>query len=91
MSCRVWLGDRDDPSRVTIADYSLFDYPSMEALCADCAFLADWVFSPTKELMDQFLKIVYCERDRDIDNFVPQIRAGEGWIEYAPEWAGRHV
>jgi hypothetical protein len=80
MSMRTWLGAEPKPW----ADYNLSEYPSMELLCEEVAWkMPAKAYSPTRELMAEFLMIMENSHQMSWDEFAA-IEVGEegSWEDY---------
>jgi hypothetical protein len=81
MSWRTWLGDNR-----TGMDYNLCDYNSMGELCAAASWhLPAKVFSPTRQLMDEFLKVMAEEHCMTWDDFW-FLKIGDGTNNLVSDW-----
>jgi hypothetical protein len=82
MSDRTWLGD----SKLEWADYNRCDFASLEDLCKAAAWkLPAKVLSPSREKMDEFLRVMEDRHSMTMDDFWT-LNIGNGkdgeWAEY---------
>ena len=81
MSDRTWLG----PEEKEWADHNLCKYPTMKDLCEAAAWkLPAKAFSPTRELMVEFLAVMEENHNMTWDDFWKLSVGDEGrWEDYA--------
>lgn len=69
MSWRTWLGS-EPAHAMAIADFNLCEVDSMKALCAQAAWrLPAKVFSPDRDRLEEFLRIMEDEHGMTFDDF----------------------